>query len=107
MTSIYTYRARLPYIKEWEQSQMDAMSTLNSFARAFAVVSSSSYDMYPPPHINSFARAFAVVSSSSYDMYPPPHMTTLNSFARAFAVVSSSSYDMYPPPHLTCILLLI
>jgi len=55
------------------------------------------------------------VSSSSYDMYPPPHMTCIllliwhhmTCILLLIWHVSSSSYDMYPPPHMTCILLLI
>ena len=41
------------------------------------------------------------VSSSSYDMYPPPHMTGTES------EWGLSPFDMYPPPHMTRILLLI
>jgi hypothetical protein len=67
-------------------------------------VSSSSYDMYPPPHMTCILLLIWHVSSSSYDMSPPPHMTCI---LLLIWHVSSSSSDMYPPPHMTCILLLI
>ncbi len=40
------------------------------------------------------------VSSSAYDMYPPPHMTSIYTYKQSHTC-------MYPPPHMTCILLRI
>jgi hypothetical protein len=49
------------------------------------------------------------VSSSSYDMDPPPHLylSLKQTLLVCICHVSSSSCDMYPPPHMTCIILLI
>jgi hypothetical protein len=70
-------------------------------------VSSSSYDMCPPPHMTCILLLIWHVSSSSYAMYPPPHMTCILLLIWHVCIllliwhVSSSSYAMCPPPHMT------
>jgi hypothetical protein len=56
-------------------------------------------------HVTQEAQArenMQSLDSSSYDMYPPPHMTCIQA-RENMQSLDSSSYDMYPPPHMTCI----
>jgi hypothetical protein len=74
-----------------------SLSVLDDKASETDIASSSSYDMYPPPHMDDKASETDIASSSSYDMYPPPHM---DDKASETDIASSSSYDMYLPPHM-------
>jgi hypothetical protein len=87
------------------------------------VGTSSSYDMYPPPHVqgtkgtlhwqgvHTASRDLLLilhVSSSSDDMYPPPHMQGTKGTLQ-WQGVHTASMDSTTAraPHMTCILLLI
>jgi len=82
----------MPYIKEWEQSQLDALTTLKSLARAFAVTSLS--------FALSLFRSLSLSCSLALALSLSPPLPLPLSLARALSLSLSlevSSWGGCPP----------